>query len=60
MTAILGRMANYCGDRLTWDQALNSSISIMPKEFSFDATPQVLPDKDGNYPRAIPGITKVV
>jgi predicted dehydrogenase len=60
MTAILGRMCTYCGDELTWDQAINSTVTIMPKEFSFEATPPVLPDKDGNYARAIPGITKVV
>ena len=60
MTAILGRMATYCGERLKWDDALNSNISIMPKEYSFEATPPVLPDKEGNYARALPGITKVV
>jgi predicted dehydrogenase len=60
MTAILGRMCTYSGQELTWDQALNSGISIMPKEYAFDATPPVLPDKDGNYRRAMPGITKVV
>jgi predicted dehydrogenase len=60
MTAILGRMATYCGEKLTWDDALNSSITIMPKDYSFDATPPVLPDKEGNYARAIPGVTKVV
>jgi predicted dehydrogenase len=60
MTAILGRMCTYCGDELTWEQALNSSVTIMPTDFSFDATPPVLPDSDGNYKRATPGVTKVV
>ena len=60
MTAILGRMATYCGDELTWEQALNSNVTIMPTEFSFDATPPVLPDSNGNYQRATPGVTKVV
>jgi hypothetical protein len=60
MTAILGRMATYCGEKLTWNDALNSSITITPKEYSFDATPPVLPDKEGNYARAVPGVTKVV
>jgi myo-inositol 2-dehydrogenase/D-chiro-inositol 1-dehydrogenase len=27
----------------------------MPKKFAFDADPPVMPDKDGNYPIAIPG-----
>jgi myo-inositol 2-dehydrogenase/D-chiro-inositol 1-dehydrogenase len=60
MTAILGRMSTYCGEKLTWDQAINSNVTIMPKEFSFEATPPVLPNKEGQYARAIPGITKVV
>ncbi|MEX2140929.1 MAG: Gfo/Idh/MocA family oxidoreductase [Pirellulales bacterium] len=60
MTAILGRMCTYSGQELTWDQALNSNVTIMPTDFAFDATPPVLPDKEGKYARAIPGITKVV
>jgi len=53
-------MCTYSGKELTWDEAINSNVTIMPKEYAFDATPPVLPDKDGNYQRALPGITKVV
>jgi len=60
MTAIFGRMCTYSGVELTWDEAINSNVTIMPKEYSFEATPPVLPDKEGNYARAVPGITKVV
>jgi predicted dehydrogenase len=60
MTAILGRMATYSGQELTWDDAINSKISIMPREFSFEATPPVVPGADGMYRRAVPGVTKVV
>src|SRR4029078_10541635 len=60
MTAIFGRMCTYSGKELTWDEAINSNVTIMPKEYAFDATPPVLPHKDGNYQRALPGITKVV
>jgi predicted dehydrogenase len=60
MTAILGRMATYCGDRLTWEDAIKSNISIMPLHFAFEATPPKLPDANGQYARAIPGVTKVV
>jgi len=60
MTAILGRMATYSGKEITWDDAINSKISIIPREFSFEATPPVLPGPDGNYRRAVPGVTKVV
>ncbi|MCY7352315.1 MAG: dehydrogenase, partial [Cytophagaceae bacterium] len=58
MTAILGRLATYSGQIIEWDTALNSGMSLMPKEFSFDATPPITPDKDGMYPVAVPGVTR--
>ncbi len=36
MTAIMGRMSAYTGKRLSWDEALNSDLSIVPAELSFD------------------------
>jgi hypothetical protein len=60
MTAILGRMATYSGVELSWNQALNSAVDIMPKEFSFEATPPALPGPDGMYAVPVPGQTKVV
>lgn len=58
LTAIMGRLATYSGQKIEWDAALNSGLSIMPKEFGFDATPPVVPGPDGHYPHAIPGQTK--
>lgn len=60
MTGIMGRMATYSGKELKWDQALNSEISIMPKKFTWDADPGPKPGKDGLYPSAMPGQTKVI
>ena len=60
MTSILGRMCTYSGKEITWDTAINSNISLMPKVFSFDANPPVMPREDGSYPIAVPGLTKVV
>jgi len=60
MTAILGRMATYSGKVIEWDQALNSDVDVMPKQFAWDAEAPVLPGEDGMYPRAVPGKTKVV
>ncbi len=60
MTSILGRMATYSGKVVNWDEAINSEISLLPKDFSFDATPPVLPGPDGMYPCAVPGVTKTV
>jgi predicted dehydrogenase len=60
MLAILGRMVNYTGQALTWEQAINSQQKLAPATYSFDATPPILPDKDGRYPVAVPGETKLV
>jgi predicted dehydrogenase len=58
LLAILGRMATYTGKRLTWDEAYNSKEDLSPKRYAWDAEPPILPDKNGQYPMAIPGITK--
>jgi myo-inositol 2-dehydrogenase/D-chiro-inositol 1-dehydrogenase len=60
MTSIMGRMATYSGVVIDWKEALNSEISIMPKQFSWDATPPTVPDEHGFYPIPMPGSTKVV
>jgi len=56
MLAIMGRMACYTGQRLTWDQAINSSESLTPAEYAWG---------DVKLPRsalavALPGVTKFV
>jgi len=58
MTSILGRMATYSGQIVEWDKALHSGLNIMPAAYGFNATPPVLPDADGYYPVATPGVTK--
>ena len=58
MTSILGRMATYSGQVMDWEKTIASGISIMPKEFSWNAMPPVVPDEDGRYPIAVPGKTK--
>ncbi|MEO1997880.1 MAG: Gfo/Idh/MocA family oxidoreductase [Planctomycetaceae bacterium] len=60
MTSILGRMATYSGKEVTMGAALNSKLSVMPKEFSWTADPQSLPDENGEYPVPVPGVTKVI
>ena len=58
MTAILGRLATYTGVVVEFEKALNSGMTIMPTTFDWNATPPVVPDKDGFYPIAVPGVTK--
>jgi hypothetical protein len=60
MTAILGRMCTYSGKVITWDEAIASNLNLAPDEFSMQATPKSLPDANGLYQLAVPGLTHVV
>lgn len=58
MTSILGRMATYSGQVIEWDKALESGLDLSPKSYDWNAPPPVLPDDDGRYQIARPGVTK--
>ncbi|MCO5239557.1 MAG: Gfo/Idh/MocA family oxidoreductase [Chitinophagaceae bacterium] len=58
MTSIIGRMATYSGQVIDWDKAINSGIDIQPKEYDWAATPPIVPNADGLYPVAVPGVTR--
>ncbi|MBT6160722.1 MAG: Gfo/Idh/MocA family oxidoreductase [Flavobacteriaceae bacterium] len=60
LTAILGRMATYSGQQITFEQALNSDLHLMPETMTWDSIPPTLPDADGNYDIPTPGKTKFV
>jgi predicted dehydrogenase len=38
LTAIMGRMSCYTGKKVTWEQALNSTESLAPRNLSMDMT----------------------
>lgn len=52
LMAIMGRMATYTGQVITWEQALNSKQDLMPDKLAFGPLPE--PEV------ARPGITKFV
>ena len=58
---ILGRMAAESGKYVTDEAAWNSTFEYAPNiaELSFDKPGPVLPDADGNYQHAIPGVTEI-
>lgn len=58
MTSILGRMATYSGKLVEWDKALNCGLNLQPTAYSWDTLPQSLPDANGQYKIAVPGVTK--
>ena len=51
LMAIMGRMACYAGQAITWDQALNSRQDLSPPSYRWD---QALPEPEV----ARPGITR--
>ncbi len=57
LMGVMGRMATYTGQEITWDQALNSQEILVPDVIDWDIEPPVKPDDDGWYPVAIPGTT---
>lgn len=57
MTAIMGRMATYSGKVVKWDQAFNSELASRPNG-SPGTLRRDLPDADGRYPVAMPGVTR--
>lgn len=58
MTSILGRMATYSGQEIAWDKAINSGIDLHPTAYTWDAKLPVMPDNEGLYTVAVPGVTK--
>lgn len=40
MTSIMGRMASYSGQKIKWDEAINSNINLMPDKFDWNAMPK--------------------
>jgi hypothetical protein len=45
---------------ITWEAAMNSKFRLAPPRYTWDAEPPTRPDAKGNYPRAVPGISKYV
>ena len=58
MTAVMGRMATYSGRVVTWEEAIGSTLRLAPQRYAMDAQPPTLPDAEGNYAAAVPGITR--
>lgn len=57
LSAIMGRMATYSGKVITWEDALNNETRLVPDNLDWDVDPPVMPDENGRYPVAIPGVT---
>lgn len=61
MTAIMGRMATYSGDELTWEQCINSNLKLADVDNmkSFDDEAPVKPNENLEYEIPMPGLDNV-
>jgi hypothetical protein len=41
LLAIMGRMATYTGQEITWEQALNSQLDLSPQKYAWGEAPEV-------------------
>jgi predicted dehydrogenase len=53
LMGIMGRMAAYTGQEVTWEQALNSQEKLVPDQFDWKMKLDITP-------MAVPGVTKMV
>ena len=53
LMGIMGRMAAYTGQEVTWEQALNSQEKLVPDQFDWKMKLDIAP-------MAVPGITKMI
>jgi predicted dehydrogenase len=60
MTAVMARMATYSGQVVAWDEAIKSELRLAPQRYAMDADPPVLPDAQGSYAAATPGVSKTL
>jgi len=58
-SAVLGRMATYSGKVQNFEKALALPYRTMPENMSWESTPPVVPDADGNYPLPMPASFKI-
>jgi hypothetical protein len=56
MTAVLGRIANYSGKVVKWDELVAKGTGEFPESLAWDATPPVVKDAGGDYPIPMPGV----
>jgi predicted dehydrogenase len=60
-SSLLALMSTWCshtGEEITWEAAWGAKKQVNPERYALDAPPPVLPSPDGNYPVAVPGLTR--
>jgi len=60
LTSSMGRMAAHTGQEITFEDMLNCEHEFAPEvdKLTTDSPAPLVADKDGNYPKPMPGITR--
>jgi predicted dehydrogenase len=58
-SAVIGRMATYSGKVQNFEKALALPYRTMPENMTWESTPPVVPDAEGNYPLPMPASFKI-
>ncbi len=60
--AVMGQVACYTGKPITWEEIAKSNLQFgpPPEQSTFETPPPTKPDKTGNYPLPVPGVTKLL
>jgi myo-inositol 2-dehydrogenase / D-chiro-inositol 1-dehydrogenase len=53
LVALMGRMAAYTGQQVTWEEVLNSKERLFPEHLDWNGSLEV-------RPRAVPGVTRLI
>ncbi len=58
MMGVLGQLAVFTGQRITWKEAVASNFAFLPLgQITWQTEPPVKPGPDGLYPVPVPGVT---
>ncbi len=58
-SAVLARTATYTGKPQPYNDLLAADFNLMPESLTWESTPPVVPDADGNYPLPMPATYKL-
>jgi len=60
MLALLSQFVCHTGQQITWEEAMDSKLTVTLDRYDWDVEPPIKPNEKGEYEIAVPGITKFV
>jgi len=60
MLALLSQFVCHTGQEITWEEAMESKLTVTLDRYAWDVEPPIKPNEKGEYEIAVPGVTKFV